>query len=110
MEEETESFVDKHREYSILGKYPPFSISMKKRESYYADVIEEGNRIQSKEKAGDEDALERMFSTLEVKWNDDLEEARLYQKRYGDDMVAAQKAAIKLNGLDEDDLDVPLEP
>ncbi len=73
-----EEFVKKHREYSIYADWPPFSISFKKRTAYLDDVVAEDRRIGSKIKAKDEDAYERMFSTVEVKWSDDLEEARLY--------------------------------
>lgn len=100
-------FYEKHREYSILSSYPPFSISLKKRDQYREELTEEDLRIASKVKAGDSDAEERMYSTLEVKWSDDLEEARLYQKRYGNDIREAQKVAIEREGLDPEGLDVP---
>lgn len=102
-----ETFDEKHREYSIYGNWPPFSISSKKRNEYLDDVAEEDRRIGSKIKAGDEDAYNRMYSTLEVKWKDDLEEARLYQKRYGSDKIEAFLAALKIEGLEEDSDGVP---
>ena len=106
-ENKNSDFYEKHVEYSVLSSYPPFSISLKKREDYRDDLAAEDLRIASKIKAEDEDAMERMYSTLEVKWSDDLEEARLYQKRYGKDQREAQKVAVEREGLDPEGLDVP---
>lgn len=94
--EEAKAFQDKHQELSILCDYPPFSISRAKHDELTEAIIAEGMRVQS------EGGSSRPFSTLEVKFQDDLEEARLYQKRYGD-RVEAQDAAVKLEGLAEDD-------
>jgi hypothetical protein len=102
-----ENFIEKHKEYSIYGNWPPFSISSKKRNEYLEDVANEDKRIVSKINADDEDAFERMYSTLEVKWQDDLEEARLYQKRYGEEKIDAFLAALKIEGLEEDSDGVP---
>ena len=89
-------FTEKHTELSILADYPPFSINRAKREAFAEAIVEEGKRIQS------EGGSTRPFSTLEVKFQDDIEEARLYQKRYND-IREAQKQAVKLEGLAEDD-------
>jgi len=102
------TFYEKHTKYSTLVKYPPFSISIKKSNSFFDDLNKEEDRIFSEKSAGNEDAFSRAFSTIEVKWQDDIDEALLYQKRHGNDIVAAKKAAMELNGLDEDDDDVPL--
>ena len=102
-----ENFIEKHKEYSIYGNWPPFSISSKKRNEYLEDVANEDKRIVSKINADDEDAFERMYSTLEVKWQDDLEEALLYQKRYGEEKIDAFLAALKIEGLEEDSDGVP---
>jgi hypothetical protein len=102
-----ENFIEKHKEYSIYGNWPPFSISSKKRNEYLEDVANEDKRIVSKINADDEDAFERMYSTIEVKWQDDLEEARLYQKRYGEEKIDAFLAALKIEGLEEDSDGVP---
>jgi hypothetical protein len=102
-----DEFVEKHREYSVYADWPPFSISSKKRNDYLEDVVKEDRRIVSKINAKDEDAFERMYSTVEVKWSDDLEEARLYQKRYGKEKIDAFLAALELEGLEEDSDGVP---
>lgn len=107
-----EDFVEQHREYSLILDYPPFSTSLKKRKEYQSDMKTEDERIISLVQAGDEKAYERMFSTLEAKWADDLEEARLYQKRYPNNPEDAQKAVLKMEGRENntfaDDEDLPM--
>lgn len=107
-----EDFVQKHKEYSLILNYPPFSTSLKKREEYSGDIRSEDQRIIALAKAGDEKAYDRMFSTLEAKWADDLEEARLYQKRYPDNPAEAQKVVLKMEGRENntfaDDNDLPM--
>lgn len=76
--------------------WPPFTTSLKKREEYKKDVQKETERILSLSE--EEGGKERMYSTVEAKWADDLEEARLYQKRYADKPEEAQKAVLKLEG------------
>lgn len=109
-EEEISLWEKKHKEYSLYLDYPPFTISRKKRDEYMDDVLKEENRILSKVRNHDTDAYERMFSTIDVKWEDDIEEARLYQKRYGmnhDGKIEAFEKALEVEGLDEDSPGVP---
>lgn len=94
--EDAKAFQDKHQELSMLSSYPPFSINRDKYNTLAEAIVQEGIRVQS------EGGSARPFSTLEVKFQDDLEEARLYQKRYND-IVEAQKAAMELEGISEDD-------
>jgi hypothetical protein len=103
-----DTFHKKHAEYSKLLKYPPFTISLKKSGAFRGDLLKEQDRVFGEVDSGNEDGWARAFSTAEVKWDDDIEEARLYQKRYGEDIGEARKAAMKLNNLTEDDQDVPL--
>lgn len=106
----SEEFMQKHKEYSLYLDYPPFSTSKKKSESYKQDVQQEISRILSLSDDEKEDA--RMFSTVTAKWADDIDEARLYQKRYGDNKEEAQKVVYKMedrieairNHTDEDAL------
>lgn len=106
---EQQEFVKKHGEYSKMLMYPPFTTSLKKREDYMADLQKESNRIATLISQDDESALERMYSTLEAKWADDLDEARLYQKRYPDNPKDAQQAVLKMEGRDGGiDADLPL--
>lgn len=106
-----EEFIQKHKEYSLLLDWPPFSTSHKKSDGYRDDVIAEDKRIMAAAEAGEDDAYERMYSTLEAKWADDLEEARLYQKRYPNSRNEAKQAALKAEGKEnqtwEDDSDIP---
>jgi hypothetical protein len=101
-------FHKKHVEYSKLMQYPPFTLSLKKVREFNDDLLKEEDRIFSELDSGNEDGWARAFSTMEVKWGVDIEEARLYQKRYGKDVVEARKAAMRLTKLTEDDEDVPL--
>jgi hypothetical protein len=103
-----EDFHKKHVEYSKLMHFPPFSISKNKTDEYRNDFLKEEDRIFS-ELETSKVWPARPFSTFEVKWDDDIEEARLYYKRYGgyNGRGDAQEAAIKLNNLTEDDTDVP---
>jgi hypothetical protein len=107
-----EDFVQKHKEYSLILNYPPFSTSLKKREEYASDIRSEDARIISLIQDNDEKAYERMYSTLEAKWADDLEEARLYQKRYPNNPEEAQKVVLKMEGRENntfaDDNDLPM--
>ena len=89
-------------------QYPPFTLSLKKVREFNDDLLKEEDRIFSELDSGNEDGWARAFSTMEVKWGVDIEEARLYQKRYGKDVVEARKAAMRLTKLTEDDEDVPL--
>ena len=101
----------KEKEFALYLDYPPFSTSRKKTEEYMKDCQAEIQRIFSLSE--EQDA--RMFSTVAAKWADDLDEARLYQKRYGDSIKGkeeAQKVVYKMenrieaiqNNTDEDAL------
>jgi hypothetical protein len=98
-----------HIEFSVIAQYPPFSISLKKQRPYLEDLNKEEARIVSEWKEGNPDAFRRMFSTLEAKWQDDIDEARLYQKRFNSP-TEAWEYYVKENSLDEMDRDVPLRP
>jgi len=94
----SDEFMEKHKEYSLILNYPPFTTSIKKRDSYMEDAQKESSRIMNLAQAGDEKAYDRMFSTLEAKWADDIEEARLYQKRYPDNPEEARMVVLKMEG------------
>ena len=86
-----DTFHKKHAEYSKLLKYPPFTISLKKSGAFRGDLLKEQDRVFGEVDSGNEDGWARAFSTAEVKWDDDIEEARLYQKRYGEDKKKKEK-------------------
>jgi hypothetical protein len=98
-----EEFMQKHKDYSLILDWPPFTTSLKKRKEFKADVQKETGRILALANAKDENAYDRMFSTIDAKWADDLDEARLYQKRYADNPEEAQKAVLKLEGRENND-------
>lgn len=106
-----EEFMLKHKEYSLILDWPPFTTSLKKRKEFKQDVQKETERILSLANSKDENAYDRMYSTVDAKWADDLDEARLYQKRYADNPEEAQKAVLKLEGRENadpmDDGDLP---
>lgn len=95
-DDERKAFQDKHQELSILLDYPPFSINREKREDFRQGILSENERIRN---TGE---ISRPFSTIEVKFQDDLEEARLYQKRYNSPKKA-QDAALEMNNMTADD-------
>jgi hypothetical protein len=100
-DEQKQKSVDKHKELGALLDYPPFSINRSKRREFSNDMLQEGIRIH---RTGE---IDRPYSTMEVRWKDDIDEAILYQKRYGSPLEA-QDAAIELNKMDrykdEDDI------
>ena len=104
-----DDFLEKHREYSIILKYPPFSLSNKVRGEYRDDLQKEEIRLRSDFENGESDAFDDMFASIDTKWADELEEARMYQKRYSDPKEA-QAAGFKLHDIDPTDSDTPLEP
>lgn len=95
-EEQMAAFHEKHKELSVLLDYPPFTINRKKRKDFQEGIISAETEMRRTNN------YERPFSTLEVRLDDDLEEARLYQKRYGNP-YDAQQAAMKLNNIVQDD-------
>lgn len=95
-DEQRENFIQKHMELSKLLMYPPFSINTAKRDDFKKQYSEESDRMHRNNE------WDRPFSTFEMKWKDDLEEAELYMKRYGSPKEA-QEAAIKINNMDPDD-------
>ena len=90
------AFQDKFKELDMLSDYPPYSLHENKWKSLNDGMREEENRWKTA------DDKTRAFSTLEVAQADDLDEARLYQKRYNDPKEA-QKAALELNGMTGDE-------
>lgn len=99
----------KHGEFSRCLPYPPFSISLTKH-SEFADALnaamgQVGPRLQQNNDR--EVAFAGIFNDLEHEHSDAIEEAKLYMKRYGNDIYSAQAAALELEGLTEEDDDVP---
>lgn len=100
-EAELNAWHEKHKELSIIAGYPPFTISKKKREELEEDMRNYTVKCQlSKD-------YSRPFSTLITKWDDDLEEARLYQKRYNSP-YKAQQEALRINNMEPDPYNVDI--
>lgn len=100
----------RHRELSALMDYPPFSINLQKHNDYIDEILAYSNRI-DRQIAESGEIEDRPFSTFMAKWEDDIEEAELYKKRYGKDLVGAQKAAAKTEGMKMTDNNIkPLGP
>lgn len=76
---------DTHRELSLLGDYPPFSLlDQEQYDKWVGDVT------------GINDEEDDPFAEVMQKWADEIAEARMYQKRYLDDPEAATQAAAKI--------------
>ena len=78
---------DIHKELSLLGDYPPFSIDLKQQNNFIEDFT-----------LGIDDEEDDPFAEVMQKWADQIEEARMYQKRYPGDPEAATQAAAKIQG------------
>jgi hypothetical protein len=78
---------DTHRELSLLGDYPPFSLlDQEQYDKWVGDVT------------GINDDEDDPFVEVMQKWADEIAEARMYQKRYPGDSEAATQAAAKIQG------------
>ena len=92
---------DLHKEISMMLQYPPYSLYREKRDQVVEMMMrldrEAGVQI---EKTGQ--YPETPYAAVMEKFKDDLDMARLYQKRYGDDWRSAQAAAMKVDQLPED--------
>ena len=74
-----------HRELFSLMDFPPFSVDAVKASDFAAAILDD---VQL-------DADEP-FAEVTSKWADDIAEARMYQKRYAGNYVAATQAAAKI--------------
>jgi hypothetical protein len=76
-----------HKELSLLLDFPPFSIDEKQRQMFSHEFIH-----------AIDDQEDDPYAGVMKKWADEIDEARMYQKRYSDDPEAATQAAAKLQG------------
>lgn len=115
-----QTWFKKQEELKELNLYPPFAelptvtglsgedvgwpSRTKVGEELAQDIDEETNRVENESKSSSNmsSTFERPYSHIEVKYEIDLEEARLYQKRYPDreDALAAvrKKESNKTEG------------
>jgi len=97
-DEMSQEFVEKHREYSQLLDYPPFTTSLRKRDAYMEDVQAEDKRIIEATQRGESSKSIQMFSVVETKWLKDLSVARRYQKMFPNSPVEAQRVELEKQG------------
>ena len=100
-----DSYMEANKELSTLLRYPPFSsISERNEETgkWLGEIAGEEmtdfhNEVIApavKEQGGSTYEIEgEPFEEFIEKWQEELEEAELYQARYGDDFLAAEAAA-----------------
>ena len=79
--------VETHRELSSLLDFPPFSIDQEQRQMFTHEFIH-----------AIDDQKDDPYAEVMKKWAEQIEEARMYQKRYSDDPAAATRAAAKIQG------------
>ena len=97
-----DSYMEAHKELSVLLRYPPFAteddengnelsvVAGEEMTDFHNEVIAPA----VKEQGGSTYKIEgEPFEEFIEKWQEKLEEAELYQARYGDDFLAAEAAA-----------------
>lgn len=102
-EERMGAIGDKWKELSALFDYPPFTLyqdRLNKVLDVMNDVMDEMNQERNKTNVTPD--AEKVFAPVEDQFADDLEEARLYQKRYPNSRRDAQRAAMKIDELKDD--------
>jgi hypothetical protein len=92
---------DAHKEISMLIMYPPFTLYRDKIDQLVA-MLEKLDQEASVQIMKTDQYPENLYAPVMEKFKDDLDMARLYQKRYGDDWRSAQAAAMKVDELSED--------
>jgi hypothetical protein len=113
-------YLSKYQALGMLRKFPPFSTDLDMTERYVDDLHAATRAVSDKINAdlesddpADEGSVEfakmfeGAFESVEQKWADDLDIARLYSKRYGDDYLTAQEEALNMEGLTTDSPNVP---
>jgi len=93
---------EKHKELSRLLFFPPFTLDKDDFEEFRQAIIavpEEQAAQFKRTQTMSRDA----HAQLEQEFADEIEEAKLYQARHGDDEYAAQDAAIADSGMSKDD-------
>ena len=107
-------FMQEHTHLSQLMDYPPFTTSMEKYREF-ADALTMAYDVLAKKLGELQDdmgperdgAFKDVHLALVTKFISDIEEAELYQVRYGADIQSAQAAALEAEGKTLDDDDVP---
>ena len=113
-------YLSKYQSLGMLRKFPPFSTDLDMTERYVDDLHAATRAVSDKintdlesDDPADEGSVEfakmfeGAFESVERKWADDLDIARLYSKRYGDDYLTAQEEALTMEGLTTESPNVP---
>lgn len=113
-------YLSKYQSLGMLRKFPPFSTDLDMTERYVDDLHAATRAVSDKintdlesDDPADEGSVEfatmfeGAFESVERKWADDLDIARLYSKRYGDDYLTAQEEALSMEGLTLESPNVP---
>jgi len=87
------TFGDSHQRLSVAADYPPFSIDAEMREEFLKKVREAGNA----------DPDSDPHAPIVDEYTEQIEEAEMYQKRYGKEKFEAQKAAAELEKIEISD-------
>jgi hypothetical protein len=94
------NFGAQHKEISQLLDYPPFSLYRDRKDKVVA-AMTEASADAATERNKTNLTRDNILGPVMELFKDDLDEARLYMKRYGSDVRAAQKAAMKLDDLND---------
>ena len=107
-------FMQEHTHLSQLMDYPPFTTSRKKLHEFedaltaaYDVLAKKLGLLEDEMGPGRDSAFKDVHLALVTKFISDIEEAELYQVRYGADIQSAQAAALEVEGKTLDDDDVP---
>ena len=107
-------FMQEHTHLSQLMDYPPFTTSIEKYEEFQNALSAASDVISKKLDKLDDDmgserdgAFKDVYLAVVTRFISDIEEAELYQVRYGADIQSAQAAALEAEGKTLDDDDVP---
>jgi hypothetical protein len=103
--EKITEFMAAHKELSLVIKYPPFSTSISKRNTYRDELLAEELKINL---AGVE-SLDNPYAGFRTSWQKDIDKALGYMQQYGENIWDAREAGLKAAGKSPDDNDVPLD-
>jgi hypothetical protein len=89
-----QAFIEDHKKFSLVADFPPFSINKEMRDAFLAEI----------RKAGSADPLEGdAYASVKEDYAEQVDEAEMYQKRYGTEVFEAQKAAAELEKIEISD-------
>ena len=107
-------FMQQHSHLSQLMMYPPFTTSIDKTQEFedalsdaYSVIAKKLSKLSVGAEQGRDEAFANSYKSVVSKYIDDIEEAELYRKRYGEDFTGAQAAALEAEGKTIEDIGVP---